>query len=418
MSNKIFHYRLNGNHDECADQDPWSQCVINHDTNLDDFRINHLVTIGGQPVISQHSATYITGRDTCHAHHFAKMLAGAVLSGAYTGAPSLTATRTVPVSFEYGPTPEDPHAAPRTCTRTATPGTVLWIDTIHSPHDCARLFSEMHDTFRFDKGAFNLYCLDMLGVFREDFYCVLQRLEQHISKLKPALIVIDDIDHFMPNCGINVASTFSHIFRDTLNHTESAFLLIGYNHLSKRASTTGNLGKLLFPQANSVFSVSTVNGVSHVRPVRAFECRIDFDKAEFIFTIGADNMPRECVKHGAKPASGIDDETLRDIIDGIIQEDSQGSQSSQGSEFPLILTPSTLLSKVKARHAQFKRDSRDAALLDQIHRLHIFPKGNPEGRDSGTSHAPTKQQGGSGTASTLAVGYAADQQRPPQDQGN
>lgn len=54
MSNKIFHYRVDGTHDECAADNPWSQWLINHETNTDEFTINHLVTIGGQPIISQH----------------------------------------------------------------------------------------------------------------------------------------------------------------------------------------------------------------------------------------------------------------------------------------------------------------------------------------------------------------------------
>ena len=37
--NKIFHYRVDGSFpDECAADDPWGQCVINHETNLDDFK--------------------------------------------------------------------------------------------------------------------------------------------------------------------------------------------------------------------------------------------------------------------------------------------------------------------------------------------------------------------------------------------
>ena len=86
---KIFHYRLDGRHNECGNDDPWGQCMFNSQTNFDDFKIKPLVTIGGQPVISQHEATYITGRDSAHAHHFAKMLAGAILSGTHPHTPSL-----------------------------------------------------------------------------------------------------------------------------------------------------------------------------------------------------------------------------------------------------------------------------------------------------------------------------------------
>ena len=182
MSNKIFHYRVDGTHDECAADNPWSQWLINHETNTDEFTINHLVTIGGQPIISQHRATYLTGTDTCHAHHFAKMLAGTILSGSYQYAPSLTTSPTKPITIElYNGL--GPNGTTRHHTTSATPGTVLWIDTIHSPYDCAQLYSEMKENFHFDDGNFNLVCLDMLGVFREDYYCVINRIESHISEV-------------------------------------------------------------------------------------------------------------------------------------------------------------------------------------------------------------------------------------------
>ena len=351
--NKIFHYRVDGTHDECAADNPWGQCLFNHETNLNDFKGNHLVTIGGQPIISQHEATYITGRDTCHAHHFAKMLAGAVLAGSYQHAPSLTASPSVPITFEL---PQGPESDSRThhCTRSATPGSVLWIDTIHSPYDCAKLYREMKDNFSFNDGALNLLCLDMLGVFREDYYQVIGTIEAHISQLKPALIVIDDIDHFMPHCGINVASTFCNIFRDTLNHTETAFLLIGYNHLGKRASTTGDLGKLLFPSSNSVFSVTTQNAISHVRIVRALEYS-SFDNPEFIFTIGKGNIPHEMVNTlptGNTSPKFVEQCTLQDIICQVIEPDE-------------AITPDELVTRVSKRQSQLNRIDRARTIIAQ-----------------------------------------------------
>ena len=71
------------------------------------------------------------------------------------------------------------------------------------------------------------------------------------------MVVIDDIDHFMPYCGVRNAMEFSHTVRDVINHAETAFLFIGYNHLGKKASTTGNLGKFLFNDASDIFSLSS-----------------------------------------------------------------------------------------------------------------------------------------------------------------
>lgn len=339
--NKIFHYRVDGSFpDECAADDPWGQCVINHETNLDDFKTYDLVAIGGQPIISQHEATYITGRDTCHAHHFAKMLAGAVIAGSYNHAPSLQV-------YTSHPTPPR-HVTP------SNPGTVLWIDTIHSPYDCVKLYREMKQNFPFNDGDFNLFCLDMLGVFREDYYTVIKYIEDHIRRLKPALIVVDDIDHFMPHCGINVASTFNHIVRDTLNHTESAFLFIGYNHLGKRASTTGDLGKLLFPYSTKVFSVSTQNGISRMNIVRAHEY-VNVDKPEFIFSIGDGNLPHELVKtmpSGNISPTFVEQHTMQDIITEVIEPGEN-------------LSPDELVTRISNRKAQLNRIDRARTLIAQ-----------------------------------------------------
>ena len=75
MNNTIFHYRLA----DITDDDLWRYCVFNDNSNLEVYSINPPVSIHGQPVLQQHKFTYITGRDLCHAHHYAKMLAVAEL---------------------------------------------------------------------------------------------------------------------------------------------------------------------------------------------------------------------------------------------------------------------------------------------------------------------------------------------------
>ena len=282
------------------------------------------------------------------------MLAGAVIAGGYRHAPSLKASPTVPVTVDIPANRLNPNGTKRQRTTTANAGTVLWIDTVHSPYDCAQIFREMKDNFHFKEGDFTLLCLDILGAFREDFYSLIHLIEDHIRKLKPALIVIDDIDHFMPNCGINVASTFNHVLRDTLNHTETAFLLIGYNHLGKRASTTGDLGKLLFPGSNSVFSVSTQNGVSHVRTVRALEYACN-DEPGFIFSIGEGNIPHEMVKtlpSGNISPTLVEQCALKDIVAAVIEPGES-------------LSPDELVTRVSKRQAQLNRIDRARTLMAQ-----------------------------------------------------
>ena len=372
----------------------WQACQFTSDTDLTPFRSSDLVTINGQAYLRQHHITYLTGRETCRAHHFAKHLAIQVLQQ-----------------------------------HTQDGCKVLWIDTLNSPYVSAPIFRELA-SHASDRKDLHYLCLDILGEQRDNHWWLTRSIESLIKQLKPQLLVIDDIDHFMPYCGIRVANEFNRVVRDAINHSDTAFLFIGYNHTGKKACTAGELGKHLFYSSNDIFSVSTVREVTTVRHISGYDLHVYPGHSQFHFTIGPDNLPRETVQPTPKPASGIDDDTLRDIVDTIIQEEkqnsqgmqgvqgSQGSQDNQGmqgSESPLILDPATLLSKVKARHAQLKRDTRDAAIIDQINRLHLL-QDNPEGSDSGTSHALTKQQGGSSTATTLAVTYAAAQQRPPQDQ--
>ena len=58
----------------------WNSCQFTPDTDLSQFTVKPLVTINGQPFIRQHHVTYLTGKETCRAHHFAKHLAIQLLS--------------------------------------------------------------------------------------------------------------------------------------------------------------------------------------------------------------------------------------------------------------------------------------------------------------------------------------------------
>ena len=74
-----------------GEDDSWESCQFTHETELTPFsRIASLVTLNGQPILRQHHSTYLTGKDTCRAHHFAKFLAIQVLSGTTENHPSST----------------------------------------------------------------------------------------------------------------------------------------------------------------------------------------------------------------------------------------------------------------------------------------------------------------------------------------
>ena len=163
---KIFHYR---NPD--YDADPWNDAIINGNTNLNDFCPKTILSINGCNILRQHYSTYITGKNTSNAHHFAKMIAAAVLKGSFTLAPGLS------VDLQQ-----------------SQQGTVLWVDSVHSVHACADFFKEMITNFDPDNKNFYLFSLDRLGTFRYDFYALLNCFEKAVRETNPTLIVIDDID--------------------------------------------------------------------------------------------------------------------------------------------------------------------------------------------------------------------------------
>ena len=318
-------------------EEAWSSCQFTSHTDLSRFSVKPLVTINGQPYLRQHHVTYLTGRETCRAHHFAKHLAIQVLSQHQS-------------CQAHGDAIADK--------KRPTTSSVLWIDTHNGPHVAAAIFRELSQHVATGNDLHYL-CLDILGGQRDDHWWLNRHIEQLISSLQPQLVVIDDIDHFMPYCGPRVATEFKRAIRDAVNHTDTAFLFIGYNHTGKKTCTAGELGKQLFTSANDIFSLSTVREVTTVRHISGYDLHVLPDHSQFQFTIGPDNLPREATPTGKTAPSGIDDDTLRTIVDDINQP---------GHD----ITTTDLLAQVKARHSQLKRQTRDAALLDQIHRLHLL----------------------------------------------
>ena len=271
MMNINFYRRPNGE----GAENSWSNCQFSSDTDLTGLTVKPLVTINRQPFLRQHHVTYLTGRETCHAHHFAKLLAAKHLAN-----PS---------------------------THTASPCKLLWIDTLHGPHIAAQIYREL-SAHAPSRESLHFVCLDILGSQRDNFYALNRNIEELIRVHKPELVVIDDIDHFMPFSGVTTATEFCRIVRDATNHSETAFLFIGYNHLGKRASTTGNLGKYLFLDASDVFALSTQGGVTTVRLVNSYDMSVLPDDSQFRFTIGADNLPHEAVTKN-KPAAQVNQQT-------------------------------------------------------------------------------------------------------------
>ena len=91
--------------------------------------------------------------------------------------------------------------------------------------------------------------------------------------------------------------------------------------------------------------------------------------------LGPRQSPARDHATGKSAPSGIDNDTLRTIVYDIIRH---------GHD----ISATALLAQVKARHSQLKRNTRDAALLDQLHRLHLLSSNESnEGNESksGTS---------------------------------
>ena len=315
-------------------EESWQACQFTADTDLSAFTARALVTINNQPFIRQHHVTYLTGKETSRAHHFAKHLAIQVLEQEKNGK-------------------------------------VLWIDTCHGTHVSAAICREIAAHAR-DKHSLHFICLDVLGSQRDDVYWLTRSIENLIGDFKPSLVVIDNIDHFMPHCGINIASEFCNVVRDFTNHSETAFLLIGYNNLGKKASTTGNLGKLLFTAANDIFVLSTVRNVTTVRHVCGYDLRCNPDESQFQFTIGHDNLPVEANAPTNYKSSSISDDTLRDIVEDLL---------TPGQ----TIGPGEFIRQVNARHREIKQQNRDAALLNQALRLNLIELNNNDKSHSDSS---------------------------------
>ena len=312
-------------HNAQGTDESWHNCQFTSEADLSAFSAQPLVSINGQAYLRQHHVTYLTGKDTCRAHHFAKHLAIQLLN-----------------------TPSDSSISCK----------VLWIDTLHSPHACASIYRELMDHAA-DKNQLHFVCLDVLGDQRNNIYWLNRQIEALVYQFKPQLVVIDDIDHFFPHCGISFATDFCHFIRDVTNHSHTAFLCIGYNHMGKNASTTGNIGKYLFPQADDVFALSTQRGLTTVRHVCGYDLHHDPDDTEFRFTIGSDNLPHKADSPANTTATPIDDATLQEIVSDIV---------TPGQD----INPPDLIRQIYARHRQLRQQIRDTALLNQLCRLGLI----------------------------------------------
>ena len=338
---------------DISGNDYWKHCFIDSSSN-DQLTTKPLVSINGQPILRQHQSTYLTGKETCRAHHFAMLLATAVLSGQCPNFSSAQVCDTVNVNFSTTPC-ED--GATHRHSSTATPRSVIWIDTVNGPHTCADIYRQLAP-YAPSHEALKLICLDVLGDERNNLHALIRNIEYTINDIKPALVVIDDIDHFMPFGGINTAALFCNLVRDVTNHSETSFLFIGYNNLGKKAATSGNLGKMLFLQATHVFSLSTQRDITTARLVRSYDLSNAARGISISFNIGTDNLPHEA-NTASHAQYAVSEETLRYVI---------SSSLSTGD----TITPQQLLTRVNAHLWHIKRQQQEQLIVDQAIKLNLL----------------------------------------------
>ena len=325
------------------DGNPREKLFINIDK--EDFSIvapHPIVNISGSSAVHQHEITFITGATHCRAHALAKMIAAAVLNGNYPFAQSLKVARQVPDEQL-----RDDHDGSQV---QPTPGKVLWIDTVHSFYTACGFIDDLKRSFNVNNENFQLMCFDVIGTFNENSSLVHDEIFKAIDRFKPTLIVIDDLDHLTPECGMFSADNFYLMMREVLDHYSTALLCVGYNLIGRAKSTAGFIGKQLFPVANNIFRVTNKGTTSVVQRIRGVTCD---DQLEFAFTINEHNFPQEVIPtpdDSTVEARFVETTAVEDIFASVITRDE-------------TLTPDDLITRLNKRQESINRSNRNRHLI-------------------------------------------------------
>ena len=317
---------------QCIEDDPWSHLCLNVEhEELTESRPRAIVNIAGSTMLHQHEITFATGMSHCRAHAFAKMMAAAVIDGKYAPMPSLKVAR---------------HEEQNTKNR------VLWIDSVHSFYTCCGIIRDIKRSVSTpaDNDNFMFMCLDDLGVFNERDIHVHHHIFKAINEFNPSLIIIDDLDHLTPECGMFQADNFYLQLREYLDHHDVAVLCVAYNLLGRMKGTAGHIGKRIFPVANNVFRISNRGTTAVVRRVKGITCD---DQFECAFIINDDNMPQEVILEPEQATLAqrfVEATAVQDIFTAVIPR-----QES--------LTPDQLVEKLNKRQEQMNRVNRNRHLI-------------------------------------------------------
>lgn len=319
---------------QCLIDDPWSHLCLNVEReNLIESAPHAIVSIAGSTILHQHEISFLTGTSNCRAHAFAKMIAAAVIDGNYSPMPSLK------VAKREGQ--EEDHT-----------DRVLWIDSVHSFYSCCGIINDIKQVVStpVNSSNFMFMCLDDLGVFNERDIDVHYHIFKTISEFKPTLIIIDDLDHLTPECGMFQADNFYLQLREYLDYHDVAVLCVAYNLLGRAKNTAGYIGKRLFPIANNVFRISNRATTTIVQRSKGITCD---DQFECAFNINDKNMPQEVILESDNSAlvdRFVEASAVQDIFNAVIPP----NQS---------LTPDQLVDKLSKRQEQLNRITRNRQLI-------------------------------------------------------
>ena len=321
------------------DRDPWKSLFINIDSeDLCNNRPHPIVNICGSTAIHRHEITFLTGSSHCRAHAMAKMITAAVLQGSYPYAQSLQVAR------QASGTTVQPDDNP------PAPGKVLWIDTVHSLYTVCGFIDDLKHAFNVSNDNFRVLSLDHIGTFNERDQTVHVHIINAIRDFRPTLVVIDDLDHLTPECGMVLADNFYLAIRETLDHYDTSLLCVGYNLIGRARSTAGYIGRMLFPIANNVFRLTNRGTTAMVQRVKGIS---GDDQFEFAFTINDQNFPQEVIMLPDKTsveARYAEETTVRDIFTAVIPRDTS-------------VSPDELLSRLNKRSDDMNRLNRNRHLI-------------------------------------------------------
>ena len=317
---------------QCIEDDPWSHLCLNIEfEELKESAPRAIVNIAGSTMLHQHEITFATGMSNCRAHAFAKMMAAAVIDGKYAPMPSLKVA-----------SHEEKDAK----------GRVLWIDSVHSFYTCCGIIRDIKHSVStpVNSDNFMFMCLDDLGAFNERDILVHHHIFKAISEFKPSLIIIDDLDHLTPECGMFQADNFYLQLREYLDHYDVAVLCVAYNLLGRMKGTAGHIGKRIFPVANNVLRISNRGTTAVVQRVKGITCD---DQFECAFTINDNNMPQEVILEPEQASLAqrfVEATAVQDIFTAVIPQNES-------------LTPDQLVEKLNKRQEQMNRINRNRHLI-------------------------------------------------------